>query len=109
MSPLIVALLAVLGPVIQVLAKKLADKLMEWLNDLFTRAAKSLPADATSDDVFDEAVRLTRTDRKLNLRQRVKRAGMLRLFKGMAPRLLAKEKPAKQDKDEFAELAASFE
>jgi len=109
MSPLLAILLAALGPLIQALAKKAAEKLMEWLNDLFTRASKSLPADATSDDVFDEAIRLTRTDRKLNLRQRVKRVGMLRLFKAVSPGLLRKEKPTKHDKDEFAALADGFE
>jgi len=109
MPPIFVLLMAVLGPLIQAVAKKAADKLIAWLNDLFAKAAKNLSEDATSDDVFDETIRLTRSDRKLNLRQRVKRVGLLRLCKTVSPGLLAKQKAAKADKDEFAELAASFE
>ncbi|MFO0806020.1 MAG: hypothetical protein U0791_23185 [Gemmataceae bacterium] len=104
MSPIVLAILAALGPLIDSLAKKAAAKVKEWLNDLFTKASKNLAADAAADDVFDEAIRLTRSDRKLRLGQRVKRTGMLRLFK-----VVHRGTPTKHDKDELNELVSSFE
>lgn len=112
MPSIITTIIAMFGPLISQLAKKLADRLMEWLNEILTRAATRITPtgddQADADALFEEAMRLTRGDNRLTLRERVRRRNILRFMKWKSPAMLAKVRASKSDREEFAELAAGF-
>lgn len=106
MSPIIVALMAFLGPLLAQLGPMLAKLLSDWLSGLFNKTAKKV---TVGGNTADDAVALVQASHDATPRVRVFRRAFLRKLVDHAADIATGAKLSRADKAELLGLATKAE